>query len=162
MNTTSMTATEAITAALAAHPEASAAELAKAAGIGGSTASKCLASLERDGMAVRQSGRPRGRTACRRPLGTRRQGCLDRARGRGGAPAADEDAARPDCTKASCPRSCSTTSKPMAKEAIGPSTLGKALGRSSGAVANACQRLESSGGLRLVSASPRRYQIAEA
>jgi biotin operon repressor len=47
-------------------------------------------------------------------------------------------------------------------DAIGPSALGKALGRSSGAVANACQRLESSGSLRLVSDSPRRYQIADA
>ena len=77
-----MTATEAITAALAAHPEASAAELAKAAGIGCSTASKCLASLERDGMAVRQSRRPRGWTACRRSLGTHRQHCLDEAQRR--------------------------------------------------------------------------------
>ena len=56
MTTTPMTATEAITAALAAHPEASAAELAEAAGIGGSTASKCLASLERNGVAVRRLG----------------------------------------------------------------------------------------------------------
>ena len=37
-------------------PEVSAAELAEAAGIGGSTASKCLASLERDGMAIRHLG----------------------------------------------------------------------------------------------------------
>ena len=50
----------------------------------------------------------------------------------------------------------------MSKEAIGPSALGKALGRSSGAVANVCQRLESSGGLRLVNASPRRYEIVGA
>ena len=56
MTTTSMTATEAITAALVAHPEASATELAEAAGIGGSTASKCLASLERDGTVVRHLG----------------------------------------------------------------------------------------------------------
>jgi predicted ArsR family transcriptional regulator len=56
MTTTPTTPTEAITAALAAHLEASAAELAEAAGIGGSTASKCLASLERDGIAVRRPG----------------------------------------------------------------------------------------------------------
>ena len=52
--------------------------------------------------------------------------------------------------------------KAHVEEPIGPSMLGKALGRSSGAVANACQRLESSGSLRLVSASPRRYEIVDA
>jgi len=70
MNTTPTTPTEAVTAALAAHPESSAAELAEAAGIGGSTASKYLADLERDGVAVRRPGGHEG---------ARRRGRPDRA-----------------------------------------------------------------------------------
>ena len=92
MNTTPTTPTEAITAALAAHPESSAAELAEAAGIGGSTASKHLATLERDGIVVRHLGGHEGgrRVADRWALADTR--CLDRARRRGRRPAADEDA----------------------------------------------------------------------
>jgi DNA-binding IclR family transcriptional regulator len=156
-----MTATEAITAALAAHPEASAAELAKAAGIGCSTASKCLASLERDGMAVRQSGgREGGRRVADRWALTASVVSTE--------PGADEVAPAADDASASRLRKGELSTlvldylKAHAKEAIGPSALGKALGRSSGAVANACQRLESSGGLRLVNASPRRYEIVGA
>ena len=162
MSTTPMTPTEAITAALAAHPEASAAELAEATGIGGSTASKCLASLEREGIVVRHLGgheggrrvadrwalaasvvstspapmrRPGGRRRCERVPGSTRRAVHARAR---------------------LPQS------PWRGADRAEQALGKALGRSSGAVANTCQRLESSGSLRLVSASPRRYEIVDA
>ncbi|MGD0985221.1 MAG: LysR family transcriptional regulator [Acidimicrobiales bacterium] len=41
------------------------------------------------------------------------------------------------------------------------SKIGKALGRSQGAVSNALARLEVAGDAQLVSASPRRYRITE-
>lgn len=45
-------------------------------------------------------------------------------------------------------------------EDLGPTQVGKALGRSQGAVSNALARLESSGVVSLVSESPRRYRIS--
>ena len=44
-------------------------------------------------------------------------------------------------------------------EDLGPSQVGKALGRSQGAVSNALARLETAGEARLVSVTPRRYRI---
>ncbi|MDA8061239.1 MAG: hypothetical protein M0T80_02205, partial [Actinomycetota bacterium] len=46
------------------------------------------------------------------------------------------------------------------EEDLGPTQIGKALGRSQGAVSNALGRLEASGEAQLVNTSPRRYQIA--
>ena len=46
-------------------------------------------------------------------------------------------------------------------EDLGPTQIGKALGRSRGAVSNALARLEVAADAQLVSASPRRYRIAE-
>ena len=161
MNTTPTTPTEAITAALAAHPESSAAELAEATGLGGSTASKHLATLERDGTVVRHLGGHEGgrrvsdRWALADTVAATEPGAEDAA-------AVDEDASATRLHKGELSTLVLDYLKAHGGDAIGPSALGKALGRSSGAVANACQRLESSGGLRLVSASPRRYQIAEA
>ena len=147
MNTTPTTPIEAITAALTAHPESSVAELAETAGIDGSTASKHLATLERDGVAVRHPGGHEGgrRVADRWAL-------------------ADEvdDASTTRLHKGELSTLVLDYLKAHRDDAIGPSALGKALGRSSGAVGNACQRLEASGSLRLVSDSPRRYQIADA
>ena len=51
---------EAILNALRQHPDATAAKLAEAAGIGRSTAAKTLATLEAEGRVVRQRGTPRG------------------------------------------------------------------------------------------------------
>jgi DNA-binding transcriptional LysR family regulator len=45
-------------------------------------------------------------------------------------------------------------------EDFGPTQVGKALGRSQGAVSNALSRLEAAGQARLVSITPRRYRIA--
>jgi predicted ArsR family transcriptional regulator len=105
MNTTPTTPTEAITAALAAHPESSAAELAEATGLGGSTASKHLATLERDGTVVRHLGGHEGRRrvadrwALADTVASTEPGAEDAA-------AVEEDA--------SATRSFSTTSKPTA------------------------------------------------
>ena len=43
---------------------------------------------------------------------------------------------------------------------LSATAIGKALGRSSGAVSNALGRLVQSGGARLVSSSPRRYGLS--
>jgi predicted ArsR family transcriptional regulator len=149
MNTTPTTPIEAITAALAAHPESSAAELAEVVGIGGSTASKNLATLERDGVVVRHpGGHEGGRRVADRWALTASTGSTESSATR--------------LHKGELSTLVLDYLKAHGDDAIGPSVLGKALGRSSGAVANACQRLEASASLRLVSDSPRRYQIADA
>ena len=161
MTTAPTTPIEAITAALAEHPEASAAELAEAAGIGGSTASKCLASLERDGTAVRRpGGHEGGRRVADRWTLTASAGSTEPS-AEDVPPATDESSAT-RLHKGELSTLVLDYLKAYAGEAIGPSAIGKALSRSSGAVANACQRLEASGRLRLASASPRRYEIADA
>jgi DNA-binding MarR family transcriptional regulator len=169
MNTTPTTPTEAVTAALAAHPESSAAELAEAAGIGGSTASKYLADLERDGVAVRRPGGHEGgrRVADRwaladavAPIGPGTEpgtGAVTE-----GVPTTHDEGSAPRLHKGELSTLVLDFLKAHSGDAIGPSAIGKALGRSSGAVANACQRLEASGSLRLASDSLRRYQIADA
>ena len=53
---TTHTPAEALAAALAAHPGATAAELAEVAGIGQSTAAKALAAMEHEGTARRGDG----------------------------------------------------------------------------------------------------------
>lgn len=151
--------------ALAARPGVTAAELAETFGIGGSTAAKHLAALETRGTVRRETG---GRQAGRRladrwsttapvedppaepdgvPGDTGDAPAEGAARsadrlGRGalGALVREYLAARPD-------------------EDLGPTQVGKGLGRSQGAVSNALARLEAAGEIRLVSASPRRYQI---
>ncbi len=152
--------------ALASRPGVSAAELAKVLGIGQSTAAKHLAALETQGAVRREAG---GRQAGRRladrwsttaaavedppaepdeaPGDTADAPSEGAARpadrlGRGalGALVRDYLAARPD-------------------EDLGPTQVGKQLGRSQGAVSNALSRLEAAGQVRLLSASPRRYRI---
>ena len=155
--------------ALATEGEVTAADLADRLGIGQSTAAKRLAALEGTGSVLRQPGgrvngvrvadhwsvatmpvpttdaRQRRATADadRRRHATAMQ--LPEAgerleRGALGALVRDYLAARPD-------------------EDLGPSQVGKALGRSQGAVSNALARLETAGEARLVSVTPRRYRI---
>ena len=169
MNTTPKTPTEAVTAALAAHPDSSAAELAEAAGIGGSTASKYLAALERDGVAVRRPGGREGgrriadRWALADAVAAAEPGSVPGPEpGTESAAGGHDDASAPRLQKGELSTLVLDYLKAHRGDAIGPSALGKALGRSSGAVGNACQRMESLGVLRLVSESPRRYQIAKA
>ena len=153
--------------ALAAHPGVTSAELAEVLGIGQSTAAKHLAALEAAGTARREpGGRDGGRRLADRWSTTTSapdDAAASRADGRrprrrhGGEPARSADrlgrgalgalvreylAARPG-------------------EDLGPTQIGKALGRSQGAVSNALARLEAGGEAQLVSASPRRYRIVE-
>jgi DNA-binding transcriptional ArsR family regulator len=142
---------EDVFAALGEHPNTTATELAEALGLGQSTVSKHLAALEAAGTARREAGgRDGGRriadrwSAAAAPAvaeagkddgnGTARLG-----RGELSTLVLDYLAARPD-------------------ETFGPTQVGKALGRSQGAVANALARFADSGRVRLVGDAPRRYQ----
>lgn len=170
MTTTVKVSAERIRDALGARPGASAAGLAEALGIGQSTAAKHLAALEATGAARREPG---GRDGARRlpdrwfavaepdaDPGDIDGGAdpadgthpLDPAVGEAGAPGGrlgrgalgtlvrEYLAARPG-------------------EDLGPTQVGKGIGRSPGAVSNALARLEAAGEARLVSASPRRYRL---
>jgi DNA-binding MarR family transcriptional regulator len=156
------TSTEAILDSLAAHPEVTVADLADVLGIGQSTAAKHLATLEVAGTARREpGGREGGRRVADRWSAT--------------APATDDaaldgaDHAAPDGPVRSTDRLSRGELGTLVRaylaarpgEDLGPTQIGKALGRSQGAVSNALARLEVAGDAQLVSASPRRYRIAE-
>lgn len=147
---------EAILEALTKTGEATVAELAQVAGIGRSTASKALATLEADGRARRLSG---GRDG-----GRRRPDQWSLA----------EPAARARSAKAPKPSEVDRRLRPGAladlvveylkanpDEPLGPTAIGKGLERSQGAVANALARLAETGAAVCVSESPRRYRLPE-
>jgi DNA-binding MarR family transcriptional regulator len=158
MATTQKVSPEQILEVLTTHPGATSAELAEVLGIGQSTAAKHLATLESAGTARREpGGREGGRRLADRwststsapddPVADHGTGeparSADRlGRGALGALVREYLAARPG-------------------EDLGPTQIGKALGRSQGAVSNALARLEAGGEAQLVSASPRRYRIVE-
>ena len=144
---------EAILTLLATRPEVSSGEVAEAAGIGHSTAAKRLAALEQEGKVSRSEG---GRDGSRRlpdrwsiaqvePAPTSNSEVIPEAERLGRGQLAQlvlaELAAHAD-------------------EPIGPARIATALGRSSGAVANALERLVRSGEATLVATTPRRYQVA--
>jgi DNA-binding MarR family transcriptional regulator len=157
--TTQKVSPETILESLAAHPRLTAAELAEVLGIGQSTAAKHLASLEVAGTARREpGGREGGRRVADRWSAT--------------APAADDaanDGAASDGPVRSTDRLARGELSMLVRaylagrpgEDLGPTQIGKALGRSQGAVSNALARLEVADDAQLVSASPRRYRIAE-
>ena len=182
--TTEQTPADTLAAALAAHPGATAAELADAAGIGRSTAAKRLATMEQHGTAGRSPG---GRDGGRR--------LPDRWHPAGDTtadlhPAAVEDSeetatAEPGDTPAPTRRGDQGGTGPAEAgadrlgkgalrslvldyladhanpEGLSPTAVAKGLGgRSSGAVGNALQRLEADGSVRLVNQAPRRYSPA--
>ena len=167
---------EALTAAIAAHPEVTAAEVAGVLGVGQSTAAKRRASLEGAGAVRRTPGgrvegvrapdhwsalrtadhtatSPAGETtpeeevAAPTAAGTAAEGPGSEApaerlgRGALGALVRDYLAARP-------------------ADAFGPAALGKALGRSQGAMSNALSAMAGRGEVVLVADKPRRYRIA--
>ena len=173
MTTKSTTSAEAIISALTDHPNSTAAELADATGIGGSTASKGLAALEQDGKVLRHiGGRENGRRIADRwslsPEGsatesqsvTKSDGAADTD---GGAESTDQAAGEgARLHRGELATLVLDHLKAHAGEPVGPVTIAKALERSSGAVGNACQRLADAGTIRLASSSPRRYQYDEA
>jgi DNA-binding MarR family transcriptional regulator len=164
MATTQKVSPDHVLDTLTAHPGASAATLAEVLGIGQSTATKHLASLEAAGTARREPG---GREGGRR--------VADRWHSTAPAPvAAVPDDAGPDRDETATDKPARSTDRlgrgalgtlvreylaARPDEDLGPTQIGKALGRSQGAVSNVLGRLEASGEAQLVSASPRRYRI---
>ena len=145
---------QAVTAALAERPGATAPEIADAAGIGHSTAQRYLTVLESSGIARREEG-----------------GWRDGKKFRDRwfvvtAASTDDQSTESEPT----PSSGHLAKGELASlvlgylvahpQDLGPSAIGKGLERSSGAVANALERLVTSGEVRLVSEKPRRYRPA--
>lgn len=165
--------TTAITEALGEHPGTTAADLAATVGIGRSTANKCLAALEREGIAQRVAGgREAGRRAADRwsLVGTE---TVPATTGTAEPDAADDRDADDRGTDSGDTGEAAPSDR-LGKGALGtlvldylaanpgehgPVAVAKALGgKSSGAVGNALARLEATGQVRLTSAKPRRYE----
>ena len=167
---------DAIGAALSAHPGATAAELAEVAGIGRSTAARCLAALEQAGTTRRTPGGRKGgrRLPDRWHLAVAdTHGMPPVGEGPDAAPAGDGagpvEAAAGRLGKGAlgdlvlaylaADAGSSSDGGDPGGDGLGPTAIAKGLGgRSSGAVANALQRLEAEGRVRLVQAAPRRYR----
>ncbi|HET9732262.1 MAG TPA: winged helix-turn-helix domain-containing protein [Acidimicrobiales bacterium] len=157
-------AAEAVAAALGAHPGATAAVLAEAAGVGQSTAAKALAALEAEGRATRNPG-GRADSGRRQPD---RWSPPDPVGGTGSDPSVEAGAGEPpEPSKGGDGRLgrgelAGLVLGYLAErpgEAVGPAAVAKALGRSAGAVSNALGRLADAGTVRRVGDSPRRYRL---
>jgi DNA-binding transcriptional MocR family regulator len=185
-NAHTRSASEAVAEVLAAHPEAATgAELATAAGVGQSTATKALATLEAEGRARRLPG-GRGQNGRRQP--DRWSPPEPPAAAVDQEPSPDPDP-RPDPEpqpeKAAPPAAGRKAGRrpgdeylgarlargelaglvldymaDRPSETVGPASVAKGLGRSAGAVSNALGRLAEAGTVRLVGESPRRYRLA--
>jgi DNA-binding MarR family transcriptional regulator len=156
------TSTEAILDSLAAHPEVTVADLADVLGIGRSTVAKRLEALQAAGTARREpGGREGGRRVADRWSATAH--VADDAAHDGADHAASDGPVRSTDRLARGALGTLVQAYLAGRpgEDLGPTQIGKALGRSQGAVSNALSRLEVAGDAQLVSASPRRYRIAE-
>jgi DNA-binding transcriptional ArsR family regulator len=161
---------EALVAAVAANRGGTAAEVAAALGIGQSTAQKRLAALEAAGQVRRDpGGRVDGVRAPDRwhPLETHQAVAPepDAATEGGGGPEPAEDApASADGSQRLGRGALAAMVRDYLaerpKESFGPAALGKALGRSQGAISNALAAMAERGEAVLVADKPRRYRIA--
>jgi MarR family len=152
---------QAVLAALAANPNATAAAVAATAGVGRSTASKMLARLASSGQARRTEG---GRDGARR--------LPDRFALASAEPAAKT--AKPTAAADTKPTAAGEHLKPGQLDGLvlaflkenadsgphGPSTVAKGLARSSGAVGNCLVRLTKAKQVSQDSEKPRRYSLA--
>lgn len=146
--------------ALAANPEATAAEVAAAANVGRSSASKVLARLTSSGEVRRIEG---GRDGARR--------LPDRFALASAEPAADDGKPKP--AEDAAPKAADEHLTPGQLDELvlayleenadsgphGPTTVAKALVRSSGAVGNCLVRLTDAKKVKLVTEKPRRYSL---
>ena len=164
--------------ALAARPEVTSAELAETLGIGQSTAAKRLAALEATGSVRRTPGsRDAGRRAPDRwsAVATPEVAAADETGGAlGGGPgdgelglAAGEESPESPPTGGRLGRGelGSIVRDYLAArpgESFGPAAVGKALGRSQGAISNSLATMAARGEVVLVGDKPRRYRIATA
>ena len=154
-------AEEAVTKALKAKPDATAAEVAAAANLGRSTASKALARLTSAGRVRRTEG---GRDGGRR-LPDRFALASAKSAGK---------AAKLPLAKDAKPKAAEERLKPGQLDGLvlaflkkntdsgphGPTAVAKALNRSSGAVGNCLVRLTRERQVREISERPRRYSLA--
>lgn len=168
--------------ALRRNPGKTARELAELAGIGASTATKLLALWATDGQAVRQPGEANGgRKAATRWAPPKPVDDSPKPRKRDTAAPRSDTADTAD-TKATTAKSV-TDARPTGRlpkgalhglvedflsepdrrdNAYTAGEIGRKLGRSSGAVRNALDKLAEKGTVALVQDEPRRYQLADA
>jgi DNA-binding MarR family transcriptional regulator len=159
MATSEQFSPEAILVGLAEHPEATAAELAEAVGIGKSTATRYLAALETEGKARRTPGGwSEGRRFADRWSVTPAEAEI--AAGGISAPSVPP-------REGSAERLAPGALGPLVLaylaahpgDSFGPAAVGKALGRSGGAVSNALAAMAVRGEVKEVTNKPRRYRI---
>ena len=167
---------EALTAALTHHPGSTAADLSKLLGVGQSTVAKRLATLEATGAVHRIPG---GRVA-----GVRAPDHWSVVTGSDVAAATPTDRADPENAASEPTPAEAAAEHPEADgtrdrlgrgelgalvrdylaarpgESFGPAEVGKALGRSQGAISNALSAMAGRGEVVLVADKPRRYRIA--
>jgi DNA-binding Lrp family transcriptional regulator len=160
-------AKQAILEVLRVEPQASVAQIAVSAGVGRSTASKLLAQLESDRDVRRTAG---GRDGNRRLPDlwslTDRQVA---SRGAKAKPASGRSASKPAVANANGDERLKAGGlDPLVLDYLkqnadsgphGPVAVAKALGRSSGAVANCLARLAAAKKVREVGEKPRRYSL---
>ncbi|HTZ44887.1 MAG TPA: MarR family transcriptional regulator [Jatrophihabitans sp.] len=158
---------ERVREALATHAGSTATELAEAAGLGKSTVGKALAVLEAAGLARRDT--PAVEAGGRRPAARWSPVAASHSATDGGQRSTDNasgDQSPVDFAGGERLRPGQLGTLVLeylvahAQEQVGPAALGKALNRSTGAVANALTRLADSGDAVLVSETPRRYRLA--
>jgi predicted ArsR family transcriptional regulator len=133
--TTKANADQSILEALIEKPGSTATEIAQATGLSRSTVGKQLAALERDGMVTRTAGE---RDGGRRAPDRWSKATIDRLR-----PGQLDDLVMNHVRSLN--------------EPVGPVAVARALGRSSGAVANCLTRRAKAGDLKQVDDKPRRY-----
>ena len=168
-------ATQQLLHALAERPDASATELADAAGIGRSTASKLLATLSAQGRVLRRPGGQQGgrRTPDRWTLitTTAADTTPDITATSTALPAtpttqaAEADRSRPAPGRLGAGQLRDLVVACLAQrpnQALSATAIAKTLDRSAGAVANARQALAGQGRVVQAHPNPRRYRIADA
>jgi hypothetical protein len=155
-------AENALRKALAAQPDATAADLAASAGLGRSTASKILARLEQAGEVRRhQGGRDGARRLPDRWTLAAAMRAPDAAAEQDGEPAKNATPASNDgrLKPGQLEGLILTYMQEHPAEPLGPGAVAKALQRSSGAVGNGLVRLTRAKKVRQVNDKPRRYEI---
>lgn len=151
---TTRTTTDKLLAALAEHPEATAAELAESSGVGRSTAAKILATLESDRRATRTpGGQEDGR---RMPDRWSAAGHLATNSGRSPKTSAPADGVG-RLGKGDLRAMVLDHLQGHPGEAFTPTKVAKALGRSAGAVSNALVKLTVEGSAVQAGEHPRRF-----
>ncbi len=148
VSTTTATTPERVLAAVVASSGATATDLAEATGLGRSTATKALAALEQAGHVARTTG---GRDSGRKQPDQWSPPAADTH------PADAAEAGR--LGKGQLGSLVVGYVQDRPGEEHSPTAIGKALGRSSGAVGNALTKLAAEGAVTETSAKPRRYIV---